>query len=707
MRSLSDQDSKIFFAILVILVFMLCLTVLFDFSVARQIFGFIFLTFVPGALLVCIFRLNEVSQLEKILFSVGLSISVLIIAGFLLNELGSLMGLDGPLQLVPLMAFLVGFTIVGGIFVYKIGDNKQPWNFGTLKSNIIVVPLLGLLILTITGTFFVNVYGNNIFIILTLIAIPLIFTALMLVDKFSSRKIFIIALFFIAISLLLHSSLISRNIFPFGSDVPLEYSVFENTLQNQQWSSVNPFGDILYGRFNSMLSITILPTFYSIILNIDSTLLFKTMYPLLFAFVPLCLYQIWEKYIGKTYAFIAAFLFLAQQTFYTEMLGLNRQIVAELFFALLLLVIFNKKLKPFTKILLFPIFSFALITSHYGLAQIFLLFAFVAFAYSYITKQNSRKVTVISLATFSVIMFAWYIYNSNAAVFESILEFSNYVLSQFGDFFNPASRGQTVLLGLGVGSTSTIWNSISRGFAYALQFLIVLGLVGLLTKRVKLHFDKDYLTLTTIATLFLGALIVVPGLANTLNMTRFYHILLFFLAPLCVLGAVFIASFFSKHKKFLVLTLLLVTLVPYFLFQTNFVYELTATDSWSVPLSGYRMTPSRLYGQYGYIDTYSKFGAEWLSTNTAFNFPLLYADGPSMFNVLTCYSLIYRGFIIQISNITSVSPGGLVYLSTFNTQEKAFFSSAVEYKLENLSFTLTDFNQIYTNGHSQIFKNVQ
>jgi uncharacterized membrane protein len=453
-----------------------------------------------------------------------------------------------------------------------------------------------------------------------------------------------------------------------------------------------------------MLSITILPTFYANLLNLDPIILFKTVYPLIFALVPLCLYQLWQKYIGAKFALIAAFLFMAQQTFYSEMLGLNRQIVAELFFALLLLVILNKALKPASKAALFTIFSFGLVVSHYGLSEIFLFFAIAAFVYAFITKRQTSRVTLFSIVSFPVMMFFWYIYTSGSAVFDSILQFSNYVFSQFGDFLNPASRGQTVMLGLGLESAPTIWNTISRVFAYSVEILIVVGFVILITKKVKSNFDKDYMIFTFIATAFLGALIIVPGLANTLNMTRFFHILLFFLAPLCVIGGYFLASLVSKRRKLVGSVLLVAVLVPYFLFQVGFIYEVTGSDSWSVPLSGYRMQTSRLYGQFGYIDAYSVAGAQWLSKNVNTSGPTLYSNGPSRFNVLTCYGLVYRGYISEVNNVTIMSNGSTLFLSTFETQEGVISSGAYSWNLTNLSFNLTDLSKVYTNGRCEIYQ---
>jgi uncharacterized membrane protein len=678
--------------------------VFFDIPVARQVFGLLFLTFVPGVIIVNILGLKDQSRLERLLISIGLSIAFLMIGGLLLNEFSLFAGFSTPLQSVPLMAVLSVFTIFGGVLIYIRKDSIRIADFAISKQGLSTLFPFGLILLSVVGAYFVNAYNNNIILLVTILSISALFLFLATFKKIAHRNLYAIAVFAIALSLLYHASLISQYIVPYGSDVPLEYSVFNLTNSNHHWSAINPYGNLIYGRFNSMLSITILPTFYANILDLDPTILFKTLYPLIFAFVPLCLYQLWQKYIGAKYALIAAFLFMAQQTFYTEMLGLNRQIVAELFFALLLLVILNKTLKPAGKAALFIVFSFGLVVSHYGLSEIFIFFAVAAFAYAFITKRTNSRVTVFSIVSFPVIMFFWYIYTSGSAVFDSILEFSNYVFSQFGEFLNPASRGQTVMLGLGLETAPTIWNTISRVFAYSVEILIVLGFVVLITKRVKSNFDKDYIIFTFIATAFLGALIIVPGLANTLNMTRFFHILLFFLAPLCVIGGYFLARLVSKRRKLVGSVLLVAVLVPYFLFQVGFIYEVTGSDSWSVPLSGYRMQTSRLYGQFGYIDEYSTAGAQWLSKNVNTSGPTLYSSGPSRFNVLTCYGLVYRGYINEVNNVTKMSNGSTLYLSTFETQEGAINSGAYSWNLTNLSFNLTDLSKVYTNGQSEIYQ---
>ena len=698
--------SKEFLVLTLFLQFVTYAIVLLDVPVARQLIGFLYLTFFPGIVIVKLLKLNELSVLERMLLSVGFSVAFLMLSGLLINEFGFLLGISQPLSLMPLMIILNSLILIGGVLVYLRSEDVKLFGAETLGLSPLALVLIVLPILSVVGAMWVNAFANNVILLFMLIAISLVLVIEVISKKLLPPKVYPFAVLMIAISLLFHSSLISNYIVSFGSDVPVEYFVLKTTQNSAHWSSTIPyFWDIGYGRTNAMLSVTILPTIYSILLNLDPTWVFKILIPLIFSLVPLGLYQIWKRYIGEKYAFISAFLFMVQSTFYTEMLGLNRQMVAELFFVLLLLVVLNKKMKPFNKMTCFMILSVALVTSHYSLAEIFLFFISFTLISLVGLKRPSRNITVSMVVFFFVVMFSWYIYTSGSAVFDSFLEYGNYVYSQLGEFFNPASRGEMVLRGLGMESPPSIWNMISRIFAYLTQALIVVGFVGLVTKRIRIHLEKEYFTLSLTAMAFLATLILVPGLANTFNMTRFYHILLFFLAPFCVLGAEFLVNLVSKRKEELrVSILLLIVLIPYFLFQTGFVYEVTGSESWSIPLSKHRMDALRLYGASGYIDAPNVFGARWLSKNVDIQNRQVYADLSSRNNILTIYGMIYRGYVDTLSNTTRVAANGTVYLSRLNVVDGIIVGKNQVWNFSELSF-LDNMNKIYTNGESEIYKN--
>jgi uncharacterized membrane protein len=218
----------------------------------------------------------------------------------------------------------------------------------------------------------------------------------------------------------------------------------------------------------------------------------------------------------------------------------------------------------------------------------------------------------------------------------------------------------------------------------------------MLLKKTHFRFERDYTVFSVLAIAGLIALTVVPGLANTLNMTRFYHILLILLAPFCVVGIYALTRLIFRREKILVVSVLVVAIfVPYFLFQTNLAYEVTGADSWSVSLSGYRMDPARLYGNLGYIDSNSVYGAQWVSNNVPYQYRLISDD--ELYTSLTAYGLVYRGYVTLLTNMTVVSPGQYVYLSALSVNYENLVWNGT------LSSTLNQTDLIYSNGGSEVY----
>ncbi len=707
LRGIEKLSKNLLFSI-IFLTLIFCLVVFLDIPIIRQIFSFLYLTIIPGFIFVKLLNFERFDKLEILLFSVGFSIAFLMITGLLVNELGYLFGLAQPLSILPLMFVINIIVLIGGIVAYRKNKDFEIQNNETSNNSIISYVFLSLPILSIIGAMYVNSYNNNSILLFLMISIVILFTAGVFSKRFLTPKMYPLALFLIAISILYHSSLITNYIVPFGSDVPYEYYLFKTTQNNGYWdSALSYMTSSGLETYNNMISITILPTVYANLMNIDAQLMFKLIYPIIFSFLPVVLYSVWQKFVGQKYAFLASFLFMSQMTFYTEMLGLNRQIIGELFFALLLLVIVQTKMRPASKVICFTIFSFGLVASHYALSLIFFFFISFAFILLIVLKRPSKKITASMIVLFFVVMFSWYIYTSDSASFYTILGKADYVNSQLAGFFNLSSRGETVLAGLGLTQSPSIWNTLGRIFAYLTQGFILLGLIGLITNRKRFNIGKEYFIFAITAMAFLGMLIVVPGLANTLNMTRFYHILLFFLAPLCVIGAKFILSIFSKkEQKLAVCILMLLVLVPYFLFQTNFVYEVTDNDSWSIPLSGYRMDPLRLYGQYGYADDYSSYSAQWLVKNANFTNNYLYSDKRTQNNILTIHGLLYGNYTIPLTNTTTFAGNSYVYLSSLNVLYDLFPYYANVWNSSQLNYNFTDINLIYCNGGSSVYKNL-
>jgi uncharacterized membrane protein len=694
--------SKHFLAIVVILQVIMYLTLFFGMPLARITIGIAYLLFIPGLVLIKLLKLDSLGTLESVLYSVGFSVASLMLAGLLINQFGGLIGIEFPLSTLPLSLFVNTAVLIGAAVASlrrsprRLTQQDKKTTFSPSMLLLVLIPALSAI-----GAFYVDATGNNSILLLTIIAIAGLFVVGVLTNR--SPKIYAFAILMIALALLLHVSLISNYILPNGGDSPVEMYVFQNTQLTSHWNATFTFlSDEAYGRYNAMLSITILPTVYSNMLGLDPTWVFKIIYPLIFALVPVGLYWLWQPYIGKKLAFIAAFLFMAQSTFFTEMLALNRQMIGELFFVLLLLTLLNKNVKREGKFIAFAILSFGLIFSHYALAELFLFLILAAWATSaFYLKRPSFNLQLSMIIFFFVAMFVWYIYTSGAVVFQSFMTFTGYISAQLGDFLNPASRGATVLTGLGLTESPSLLNTVSRGFAYLTEIFIVLGVIALFTKKSPFRFERDYIVFSVLTVAFLVMLTLVPGLANALSMTRFYHILLMILAPFCVVGMWMTAGYLSKHRRqmqqVVFAVLVIGIIVPYFLFQTNFLYEVAGTTSWSIPLSGYRMDPLQLYGYDGYIETWSAHGAEWVSKYVPYEYNLV-ADN-SLFTALPAYGHVYRGYMTELTNTTVLKPGEFTFLS--------YISENYEPRVSNGTYpaVLNQTSVVYSNGNSEVYYN--
>ena len=77
----------------------------------REFLGFIYLTFIPGLLLLRVMKIHEFNGIETILYSVGLSIASLMFLGFFINNIFPLLGINNPISLFPLIITINIFTM--------------------------------------------------------------------------------------------------------------------------------------------------------------------------------------------------------------------------------------------------------------------------------------------------------------------------------------------------------------------------------------------------------------------------------------------------------------------------------------------------------------------------------------------------------------------------------------------------------------------
>jgi len=283
-----------------------------DIPVLRQIIGFVYLSFIPGIIILRIMKIHQLNTVETFLYSVGSSIAFLMSVGLLMNTIYPHVGIPGPISTLPLIVTLSVIILIMCFIAYKRDkDFPQPVRINLKKTLSLPVLLLLLLpFLSILGTHLMNLHQDN-RLLLSMFGVIALIMALIAFTRFIPRELYPVAIAMIAISMLFHTTLISRHLS--GADTRYEYFLHKLVETRGFWDSTSPAN-----TYNSMLSVTIWPTVYSCLLNIEGTWIFKVIYPLFFALIPLGLYEVFRKQVGEKIAVLAAFFFISYWQFYNK-----------------------------------------------------------------------------------------------------------------------------------------------------------------------------------------------------------------------------------------------------------------------------------------------------------------------------------------------------------------------------------------------------
>lgn len=148
--------------------------------------------------------------------------------------------------------------------------------------------------------------------------------------------------------------------------------------------------------------------------------------------------------------------------------------------------------------------------------------------------------------------------------------------------------------------------------------------------------------------------------------------------------------------------------VPFFLFQSGFIYVITGSPTWSIPLS-YRkgdFSNPHLYNQVVYEQ--EVLAAEWLRHKGDLDVKyenLIYADLLMLDHVLTAYGLFPPEVKRILTNTTILNEGSYVYMGRLNVVKGVFggYKGTIVWNANNLSFTSELLNKVYSNGASQVY----
>lgn len=735
----------------------------FDIPILRQVIGFIYLTFLPGIVILRILKIHNVGMAETTLYSVGLSLAFVMFVGFFINILLPHVGISQPITTLPLtVAFTILILILAGV-AYKrdrhfqssdvTSDEMKEW-LSPPHIFLVLLPFLAIL-----GAILVTFYQSNtlLLILITLIGITPILVAF---GKFIPEKSYSFAILMISISLLLHTTLVSM--YPMLWGVDGEYYLQNLVVASGWWDSQHIY------NVNGCLSITMLAPIYSAILNMDSTWLFKIVYPLIFSLLPLALFTVYAKKATTKIAFLSTFFFMSILYFYTEATLLRRQEIAWLFFALLILLMIDEKLDVSKRAVLSIVFLLSIVVSHYSIGYLYMIFLvigwllFVAMASNLwinlrrgIHKKLGRLNSVSSnlvdasnksamlswhfICLYIVLALSWYMYVASGAPFDAVAMFGYHIYESLGEFADPTMKSGLASTALGFGFLdASLLGKTFRILQYITQLFIVVGVVKIILRPER--YKTEYIAFVIVSMLILSSCIILPFVTIGMNMGRFYFTCLFALSPLCITGGKVILEGvigttkkawnghrnqrqkhpFSTHAhnvptstgspiplKFITL----VVLVPYFLFSTGFVFDITGHGQEAI---GTGNIPASTSLSYGKIDTphYNQqevICAHWLA-GLKDDHTVVYGDMRYSTPLLSVWLWKH---VRDFGDLKKIPNSAYIYFRTWNVEEREVLASiecGLQPKSGYVSFQdnpelfhiFESRNKIYDNGGAQV-----
>ncbi len=342
------------------------IAVLVDVPYLRQLLSALCLFVIPGLLILRILRIRPSDLWENVVLIVGLSITFLMLFGLTLNQISITLNLPPLLTSDALPISLLACLFVGTVIARMMGswDLNVPYSVSFSLFTWILLALATILpVASALGAERINRLGNNDIALLSLLLIVILFLAIAFGHRRISARTLPYSLFMIGLSMLISFSLRSWHVS--GWDIHQEFYVYQLTETSGLWQFEN-FRD----PYNASISITILPTVINAFLDIDPEYVFKSVYQLIFALVPVVIFLIARRYVSLLLSFFAAAFFIFQPWFIQPMPALARQQIALLFFALLLWILFDSNLLHWQKNTLLAFFGVSLVTAHYSTTYI-------------------------------------------------------------------------------------------------------------------------------------------------------------------------------------------------------------------------------------------------------------------------------------------------------------------------------------------------
>jgi len=324
---------------------------------AAQVLLVPLLLIVPGSILLQALRIPSRVVRSFPVYVPCASIIVLLGSGLAVDLVGPLVGVAEPLRAVPL---LIGFEVTClGLMVACAtapADVTIEWR-SPRRPVRVAVPLL-IPLTAAAGAFRLNAgHGNAVAVAAAVAIVGSLFAAAALSARLD-KAVLEMVLYGAGLAMIWASSLRGDPLY--GFDISAEYQRLAQTVFQGVWHASHP-GD----AYGAMLSVTVMPAELHALSGIPALLIFKVVYPMIFALFPVAIFGLARKILIRPWAFIAAAFTIGQYAF-TELATLARQEIALVLFAALIAAMLDSRVRRRPRWRLVALLGVALALSHYS-----------------------------------------------------------------------------------------------------------------------------------------------------------------------------------------------------------------------------------------------------------------------------------------------------------------------------------------------------
>jgi uncharacterized membrane protein len=312
---------------------------------------------IPGAILLRVLRIPGQVVSSFPVYVPCASIVVLFGAGLAVDLVGPLIDVVEPLRTTPLLIGLeVTCFAMLAASVNAPSDVAIQWRSLSQPARLawpFILPLLaaaGALRLD-------NDHGNG----LAIIAVSALIVLLVGAAASSMRldeKLLEIILYVTALALTWSDSIRGDPLY--GFDIATEYQRLQETITSGIWHTGHP-----NDAYGAMLSLTIMPTALHVLSGLPALLVFKVVYPAIYALFPVAIYGLGRRILSRRWAFVAGAFTIGQYAF-AELAGFARQEIALVLFGALVAAMLDTKIARRSQWTLIALLSLALALSHYS-----------------------------------------------------------------------------------------------------------------------------------------------------------------------------------------------------------------------------------------------------------------------------------------------------------------------------------------------------